>query len=107
MPHTDKIRQFLDATIPKLHGRMSIKTRLGREHKKELFALIPVFNEYPIKELIIHPRTGKQMYEGEPDLEAFETALSMCRHPVVYNGDIRTADGFNRLSQRFRKLTVG
>ena len=97
----DRIRQFLDETCPKIHGRLTIKTRLGWEHKDELFSLIPVFNEYPIKEIIIHARTGKQMYEGIPDIDAFETALSMCTHPVVYNGDIRTADGFQRLSERF------
>ncbi len=100
LPHTDKIRQFLDHVIPKLSGHLTIKTRLGREHKDELFRLIPVFNEYPIEEVIIHARTGKQMYEGVPDVDAFETALSMCNHPVVYNGDIRTADDFKRLSKR-------
>ncbi|MBC2717147.1 MAG: tRNA-dihydrouridine synthase family protein [Desulfobacteraceae bacterium] len=105
LPHTDKIRQFLDTAIPKLHGDLTIKTRLGREHKDELFTLIPVFNEYPVKEIIIHPRTGKQMYEGIPDVEAFETCLSMCKHPVVYNGDIRTADDFYRLSGRFPTIT--
>ena len=105
LPHTDKIRQFLDEAIPKLQGKLTIKTRLGREHKDELFKLIPVFNEYPIDEIIIHARTGKQMYEGIPDVDAFETALSMCNHPVVYNGDIRTFDDFKRLSERFPTIS--
>jgi tRNA-dihydrouridine synthase len=101
LPHTDTIRQFLDTAIPKLRGRMSVKTRLGREHKNELFRLMPVFNEYPLQEIIVHARTGQQMYEGVPDLDAFEAAMAMSRHPVVYNGDIRSADDYVRLSRRF------
>ncbi len=101
LPHTDTIRQFLDNTIPQLKGKISIKTRLGREHKDELFRLMPVFNEYPIAEIIIHARTGRQMYDGVPDLDAFGTALALSRHPVVYNGDIRSADDFIGLSRRF------
>ena len=101
LPHTDKIRQFLDETIPQLHGKMSIKTRLGREHKAELFALLTVLNDYPLEEIIIHPRTGKQMYEGVVDVDAFAACLPMTRHTVVYNGDIRTASYYLRLSARF------
>ena len=104
LPHPDRIRAFLDQAIPGLHGELTIKTRLGREHRDELFALMPVFNDYPINEIIIHPRTGHQMYEGVPDLDAFEACLSMSRHPVVYNGDIRTADDFRRLARRFPNI---
>jgi tRNA-dihydrouridine synthase len=101
LPHPDRIRRFLDDAVPKLKCRISIKTRLGREHKDELFCLMPIFDDYPIREIIIHPRTGLQMYEGTPDLDAFATALAMSRHPVVYNGDIRSADDYLRLSRRF------
>lgn len=101
----DKIREFLDTVIPILRGRLSIKTRLGREHPEEIFTLMPVFNDYPLEELIIHPRTGRQMYEGTPDLSAFATCMEMSRHPVVYNGDIRKNDDFIRLSERFPKVS--
>ncbi|MFZ2633544.1 MAG: tRNA-dihydrouridine synthase family protein [Desulfosalsimonadaceae bacterium] len=104
LPFPDKIREFLDAVIPSLRGRLTIKTRLGREHRDEILALMPVFNDYPIGELIIHPRTGRQMYEGTPDLSAFGDCLELSRHPVVYNGDIRTNDDFKRLSERFPKI---
>ena len=104
LPFPDKIREFLDAVIPALRGRLTIKTRLGREHRDEILALMPVFNDYPLGELIIHPRTGRQMYEGTPDLSAFGDCLALSRHPVVYNGDIRTNDDFNRLSERFPEI---
>jgi tRNA-dihydrouridine synthase len=104
LPFPDKIREFLDAVVPALRGRLSIKTRLGREHRDEIFALMPVFNDYPLEEIIIHPRTGRQMYEGTPDLSAFGDCLALSRHPVVYNGDIRTNEDFIRLSEQFSKV---
>ncbi len=104
LPHQDMIREFLDHVIPALKGRLSIKTRLGWQTKDDIFRLIPLFNQYPIEEIIIHPRTGKQMYEGTTDLEAFEKLLSMTIHATVYNGDIRSLDDFKRLSQRFNTV---
>lgn len=101
LPFPHKIKEFLDQVVPALKTRLSIKTRLGREHPEEIFALMPVFNDYPLEEIIIHPRTGRQMYEGTPDLSAFGECLEMSRHPVVYNGDIRTTDDIIRLSGRF------
>jgi len=101
LPYPDKIREFLDGVLPKLKARLSIKTRLGREHREEIFALMPVFNDYPLAEIIIHPRTGRQMYDGTVDLDTFETCLTESRHIVVYNGDIRTVADFTRLSERF------
>lgn len=101
LPHPDKIREFLDDVVPRLEARLSIKTRLGREHREEIDLLMPIFNAYPLAEIILHPRTGRQMYEGTVDLKAFAACLSMSRHPVVYNGDIRSVADFQRISERF------
>jgi tRNA-dihydrouridine synthase len=101
LPHKDIIKRFLDGVIPKLPLPLSIKARLGYESPNELEALIPLFNDYPIKELIIHPRTGIQLYGGTVDLDRFETCLNISKHTVVYNGDIVSVDTFIRLSKRF------
>ena len=61
-----------------------------------------VFNRYPLDSVIVHPRTGLQMYAGAPDLTTFAWCLDQCRHPVVYNGDITDSSGFRRLTQRFQ-----
>jgi tRNA-dihydrouridine synthase len=63
-----------------------------------------VIDQYPLSEIIIHPRTGLQRYEGPVDLEAFEACLAGIRHPVVYNGDIRAVDDFRRLRRRFPRV---
>ena len=101
LPHTEMIQAFLDQAIPLLKGTISIKVRLGWRSPDDVFRLIPILNRYPLKELIIHPRTGIQRYDGAVDLEAFEQSLSMINHPVVYNGDIKTLEDFTRLSRRF------
>jgi len=101
LPHTEMIQAFLDQSIPLLKGTITIKIRLGWRSADDVFRLIPILNRYPLEELIIHPRTGIQRYDGAVDLEAFEQSLSMINHPVVYNGDIKTFEDFTKLSRRF------
>jgi tRNA-dihydrouridine synthase len=101
LPYTDRIQTFLDKVIPEISGSLSIKMRLGWKEKTDIFRLLPVIDPYPLAEIIIHPRTGLQRYEGPVDLDAFEACLAVTRHPVVYNGDIRTVGDFRQLFQRF------
>ena len=101
LPFPERVADFLEATIPHLAGRLSIKTRLGRHLSDEIHALIPIFNRYPLQEIIIHPRTGVQMYTGQPDQEAFAASARELVHPVIYNGDITQLSQFNRLTARF------
>jgi tRNA-dihydrouridine synthase len=101
LPHPDKIATFLEETIPAIPNRLSIKARLGRKKTDEILTLLELFNRYPLDEVIVHPRTGKQMYDGEPDLDMFEECLRVSAHTVVYNGDINNLDTFNTFSRRF------
>ena len=78
--------------------------RLGRNEPEEIFALLPVLNSYPIREIMVHPRTGVQMYTGEPDLDIFEKCLSLSRCPVIYNGDITSLERFTALTRRFPSI---
>jgi tRNA-dihydrouridine synthase len=104
LPYTDRIRTFLDRVIHEIRGSLSIKVRLGWKETADIFRLLPVINQYPLSEIIIHPRTGLQRYEGPVDLDAFEDCLAVIRHPVVYNGDIRTVGDFRRLFRRFDRV---
>lgn len=101
LPHPDRIDDFLEKVMSAIPGELSIKARLGRYSNEEIFKLIPVFNRYPLNEVIIHPRTGVQMYDGRPDVDAFGRCLEQLRHPVAYNGDINRPEDFSRLSERF------
>ena len=101
LPHPDRIAAFLDRVVPALPQALSVKTRLGRWDAREIFDLLPIFDRYPLESIIIHPRTGTQMYEGGVDLDTYQRCLAATRHPVVYNGDICTPRDFMCIAGRF------
>ncbi len=103
LPEPDKIAAFLE-TIADMPCRLSIKTRIGRRSSAEIQALMPIFNSFPLEELIIHPRLGVQLYKGVVDLDVFADCLTSSTNPVTYNGDICTLEDFNRLAERFPKI---
>ena len=77
--------------------KFSVKCRLGYFDPKEIEAIIPIFNRFPLSELIIHPRIGKQLYKGEADVERFKALIPYINTPLVYNGDIVSVDSFKRI----------
>lgn len=101
LPHPDDIIELLDEVLPRLNATLSIKMRLGFYEKREGFALLPRLNAYPLEEIIIHPRLGKQMYKGKTDPDGFAECLSLTSHRVVYNGDITTVEIYADLAERF------
>ena len=102
----DVLRRMLDAACEEFPSTFSVKVRLGLEDGDRLLeACIPIFNGYPLSELIIHPRPARQMYEGAPDLARLDAILPECRMPVVYNGDIFTLDDFLRVQRRYPSVS--
>ncbi len=104
LPYSDKIREILDKVFSNVKTNISIKVRLGNESKDDLPKLLPLLDAYPLEEIIIHPRTGAQMYSGSVDLDAFEKCLNLTKHKVVYNGDIDTVDKFQLYQNRFKTI---
>lgn len=101
---------LLEKMIPRIPVPLSVKIRLGRKNKEEIHDLIRVLNRHPLDHVILHPRTGIQMYRGDADLDAFEAAMTACVHPFVYNGDITETAFFSRVRRRFpeiRKFMIG
>lgn len=101
LPYPDEVNNILDAIVPKLKPRLSIKMRLGLRSKEEIFTLIPIINNYPLSSVTIHPRLGRQQYTGTPDLETFGQVLPMITHPAIYNGDICSVTDARRIKDRF------
>ena len=104
LPYPDEVRTILDSIVPRLKPRLSVKMRLGLRSKEEIFALVPIINDYPIASVTIHPRLGRQQYTGRPDLDTFGEVLPQFRHPVIYNGDICTAADAHRIRERFPQV---
>ena len=97
----DALRRMLEAGCAAAPGAFSVKVRLGVEAPDLLAARMEVLAEFPLRCVVIHPRTAAQMYEGEVLLDEFAAVSAHCPHPVVYNGDIRTAADFLALRRRF------
>ena len=97
----DALRRLLDTGCELLPGEFSVKVRLGIDSPDLLQARLGLLNEYPLREVTIHARTAHQRYAGHVDLPAFARALPACRHPVRYNGDIRTPTDLARLQAAF------
>ena len=100
----DALEQFLEEIFKESSTKISIKTRIGKDSSEEFENLMRIFNEYPLEELIIHPRIQKDYYKYAPRLEVFEEGLRRSRHPVCYNGDLFTVSDYNKLTQRYPKL---
>jgi tRNA-dihydrouridine synthase len=83
---------------------LSIKLRAGYENPMEFIDIIKVVNKYPVKELIFHPRTGKQLYKGKADSTLFGTLSNETNLPLVYNGDINSLDDYTILISQYPKL---
>lgn len=104
LPHPDKIDAFLSRVIPAMKPNLSVKIRLGRKNKEEILDLIAMFNTHKLDEIILHPRTGEQMYTGTADVDTFERAMNACDHPMVYNGDIVDMASWGIIRQRFPEI---
>lgn len=102
LPYPDLVREVLEQVVPNLDGMsLSVKMRLGHHDPDDIFRLIPILNDYPLASVTIHPRTGRQQYGGQCDLTRFGQAVELLKHPVIYNGDIRTVDDYKHIRQQF------
>lgn len=97
--------KMLEAGCDSMPGGFSIKIRLGMKDNTTLAKRAALISSFPLKEIIIHPRTGAQMYEGAVDLDEFERVLPLMKCPVVYNGDIQTPEDAERILARFPQIS--
>lgn len=104
LPYPDEVKAILDAVMPNLKPTLSVKVRLGLKDTGEIFRLIPILNDYPLKSVTVHPRLGRQQYNGHPDLETFGRVLPLIKAPVIYNGDICTGGDARRIRERFPQV---
>ncbi|MBR6667847.1 MAG: tRNA-dihydrouridine synthase family protein [Clostridia bacterium] len=81
---------FLHEVCAKASVAVSVKTRIGFESPDEWPEILSVLCEYPLKEIIIHPRTRTGFYKvGTLYPETFRRAAEN-KLSLVYNGDLFT-----------------
>jgi tRNA-dihydrouridine synthase len=96
---TDNLDRFLDAIYADATIPVSVKTRIGFSDADEFQKLLDIYNQYPICELIIHPRVRNAFYNGAADMEAFQYAFRNSKNPLCYNGDIKSLSQVSSLPQ--------
>ena len=105
LPYPEEVQALLSLLITEYPQiSFSIKMRLGWEDPKECLKLAPIINELPLRQVVMHPRLGKQQYKGEVDLKAFEAFQGVCKHPLIYNGDINSVEDIHHIQEQFPGL---
>ena len=104
LPYPEKIRDFLDKSMERINIPISIKLRTGLNSHDEIYPIIDVLNDYPISEVIIHPRLGVHKYEGYANHEIMDKIVHLFKAPLVYNGDV-SRKSFEILQDRFPEVS--
>lgn len=105
-----ELEEFLDTVFARAGGPISVKTRLGVQDPEEFWALLELYNRYPIVELTIHPRVQKDLYRHPVRREELGRMLVESRNPVCYNGDIVTQRDLEELEgtwKGFEAVMIG
>lgn len=104
LAYKDELNGLLEEIFTQAVTEISVKTRLGIEDPEEFHLLMPIFNQYPLKELIIHPRVQKDMYKNKPRLEVFKAGLAISKSPVSYNGDLFSLEDYRAFTEAFPEV---
>lgn len=99
-----ELDEFLEKVYSHIDLPLSIKTRIGLEREDSFEALLEIYRKYPLSELIVHPRYGRDGYKGTPDLAQFQKAYKHWELPLCYNGDVVNVSGFNEIYARFPEI---
>lgn len=104
LEYTEELNVFLDGIFQNSCMEISVKTRIGKEDPEEFEQLLKIYNQYPIQELIIHPRVQTDYYRNTPNREVFAEAVENSKNPVCYNGDLFSLSDCRTFAQEFPKV---
>ncbi len=79
----EELDQFLDGIFGQTDAEISIKTRIGKENPEEFGRLLEIYNQYPVKELIIHQGFRRIFIKTIP--------IGRCLGKPAKTADIRSA----------------
>lgn len=106
LAYPEKLDAFLNTVFSSSPIPISIKTRIGMEKPEEFEPLLELFDRYPIHELIIHPRTKREMYSGNVHLDAFQYAVDNTSIPLCYNGNLFCQDDIEGIIRKFPSVSA-
>lgn len=105
LPYPEEVAYMLSCLVENHPDtRFSVKLRLGWDDPEECLRLLPLFNQLPLSHIILHPRLGKQQYNGNVDLKTFTAFYKECEVPLFYNGDLQTPEHIRAISRLYPRL---
>ena len=102
--NTSQIEHILKRVHNETDIIVSMKMRMGYENASEILDVFPILEQYPIKNIAIHARIGKQLYKGGVDLDSFQKCLDTSKQKIYYNGDITSVAKFKELQEGFPSI---
>lgn len=106
LAYPEELDRFLDEVFyHDRHMEISVKTRIGMENPEEFYRLLKIYNKYPLKELIIHPRLQSDYYKNVPNMEIFKESIGLSKAPLCYNGDLFTVEDLKAFEAEFPQIT--
>ncbi|MBQ0155240.1 MAG: tRNA-dihydrouridine synthase family protein [Bacteroidales bacterium] len=100
----DAVKAMIEVLKAHPSIQFSLKTRLGYDDENQIFDMMDIINEFPFTEVTMHPRIAKDQYSGEINHAKFAEFAKVCKHPLIYNGDVTTTDDINKISSLYPTL---
>lgn len=104
LAYPEELDEFLYEIFRKCPIDLSVKTRIGVENPEEFERILHIYNKYPLKELIIHPRLQTDYYKNHPNMEVFADSIGKAKAPLCYNGDLFTAEEIREFEQKYPQI---
>ena len=103
-----RLKTFFDVVFAEKSPEMeiSIKTRVGISSEDGLEEFIDLWNSYPFKMTIVHPRVRDDYYKGKLRLDAFKKCVALCRVPLVFNGNICNREDYKEVVEKFPQISA-
>ncbi|TRX63185.1 tRNA-dihydrouridine synthase family protein [Carboxylicivirga sp. M1479] len=93
--------EYFNSTSPL---KLSVKIRIGLDNTSQGEAIVRLLNNFPMQEIIVHPRLVTQKYTGLVDWEFYQHLSTLSKHTLMANGDINSLSDFTQLKQLFPDL---
>lgn len=104
LTNPDTLNAFLEAVYSASPIPVSIKTRVGVTNPAEFPRLLEIYNQYPIKELTVHPRIRKDFYEDGIRWDVFDDCLKKSKNPICFNGNLCSLSQISAFQKKYPQV---
>ncbi len=106
LAYPDLVEELFRALADVEGVEYSVKMRIGWDSNDQWHDILPLMELIKPCHIAVHPRTGKQQYKGELDMEQFEALMAASSWPVVYNGGLHTVEDIDEINRRYPGLAA-